>query len=63
MGCHNNLSEDPNTRIRRAIKEMDYAAIHVGIASSNFNSLDPTLIHDAVKSGHIEIIGMMLDNS
>lgn len=63
MGCHISLREDINSRIRRAIIELNYTIIHFSVASSNIKRLDPTLIHDAVKSGHIDIIGIMLDNS
>jgi len=63
MGCNVVYKEDVNERIRNAIRKIDFATIHNLLLSTKFINLDPTLIHDAIKSSHIDIVTVFLENS
>jgi len=62
MGCKVSI-EEANNKIREAIDNLDYASLNFYLATQNYNKLDSSLIHYAVKSFQIDIITVLLENS
>lgn len=61
MGCQLYFQEDPNILIRKAIKELDFTTLHKTVVDYKLHNLDPTLIHEGAKSGHIDILSILLE--
>ena len=64
MGCNCNYNpEQLNKLLKEAIKKQNFFAIYKLLVLSNLKVLDPCLIHDAVKTGHIDVIDVFIDFS
>jgi len=61
MGCRLYFNENLNILLKKGIKERDFTAIHKCLLKTKCIYLDKTLIHEAVKSGHIDIISLFLE--
>jgi len=62
MGCYESM-ETVNVQLRQAIKNFEFKTINIITSRHPIFKLDPTLIHEAVKTGHIELIELFLVNS
>ena len=64
MGC--NCLYDPeeiNKKLKEAIRSQNFLILHQCLVVSTPRVLDPSLIHEAVKTGHIDIIDVFIDFS
>ena len=62
MGCYESL-ELVNSRLKSAVNRFDYKTIHQITSKYKASQLDQSLINDAAKSGHVELIEILLMNS
>ena len=62
MGCYESL-ENLNSTLRQAINDHDFKTINQIISRKSIHKLDPTIIHEAVKTGQIELIELFHINS
>ena len=60
LGCSNS-KEITNLLLMRAINENDFFEMHRILLITQIHELDPTFIHEAVKTGNIDIIDLFID--
>lgn len=65
MGCLNETKkrEVLNTQLRNSIRHIDYANIFKLINENDIHKFDPTLLHESVKTGQLDLVSYLLDNS
>jgi len=62
MGCQNSINSI-NAKFRESIARLDYSSIQRLISENDIHKLDPSLIHDSVKTGQIDLVSFLIDNS